>query len=343
MMESKRKIECLFDRVEGPIPWLEIAVDEAVVLRGLGRDVSPALLESTLPVDVSWEDKVAFAVSLGLDAIGLYHWDSFGSIEDDTHPVLQRTPLILNRSDLPKLEIPSPTREELLPEVLRAHKAIGDSGLALFVEFSSCVEFAMADVGFLNLCENMFDDPGFVEEVLDRYTDYTSTLVDIYNSMPEIDFFWIGDDVAYKSGPFLSPGMLRQHVFPHIEKVVHKIAKPWVFHSDGDLTLLVDDILSWGPSAVHPIEGNLEDLCRFKTLFGHRAAVIGNLSVDLLSRGTPDTVAAETERMLAACGPGGGYGFSSGNALARYVRLENIRAAAETLRRFNGMAVDVQS
>ena len=265
MMDSKRKIMSMFSRTEGPIPWLEIAVDEALVLKGLGRDVPTEVLNSTLPVDVSWDDKVAFALSVGLDAVGLYHWDSFGSVEDDTRPVLQRTPLILKRSDLTRLEIPLPTREELLPEVLRARAAIGDKGLALFVEFSSCLEFAMGDMGFLNMSENLLDDPGFVEEVLDRYTAYTSALVDIYNKIPEIDFFWIGDDLAYKSGPFFSPAMLRRHIFPHIQKVISKIAKPWIFHSDGDLTLVVDDILKWGPSAIHPIEGSLDDLYRFKS------------------------------------------------------------------------------
>ncbi|MGA9191782.1 MAG: hypothetical protein WBZ24_08625, partial [Anaerolineales bacterium] len=63
MMDSKRKIMSMFSRTEGPIPWLEIAVDEALVLKGLGRDVPTEVLNSTLPVDVSWDDKVAFALS----------------------------------------------------------------------------------------------------------------------------------------------------------------------------------------------------------------------------------------------------------------------------------------
>jgi uroporphyrinogen-III decarboxylase len=334
-MDSREKIKKMFDHIEAPVPWVEIAVDEVLIAQDLGKPIPREALESILPFDVSWAEKVGFAKKVGLDALGIYHWEAYGSLKDETRPVLHNTPLILKRSDLPKLNIPDITLEDVYPEVKRASAAIGDTGIALYVEFATCLEFAISDMGFENLSMHLIDDPGFVQEVLDRYVAYASNLVSLYNRIPEIDFIWIGDDLAYKSGPFFSPATFRRYVFPHIRKVVQKIEKPWIFHSDGELGPLMEDILSWHPQAIHPLEGDTQRLLRYKRDYGQRVALVGNLSVDLLSRGSPEEVVRETHALLEGASAGGGYGFASGNSLARFVQLDNVYAVSKVIREFN--------
>ena len=325
----------MFDHIKAPVPWVEIAVNEVLIAQDLGKPIPREVLESTQPFDVSWLEKVGFATKVGLDALGIYHWEAFGSSKDKTRPVLHNTPLILKRSDLSKLDIPDITLEDVYPEVHRASAAIGDTGIALYVEFATCLEFAINDMGFENLSMQLIDDPGFVEEVLDRYVAYASNLVSLYNRIPEIDFIWIGDDLAYKSGPFFSPTTFRRYVFPFMRKVVEKIEKPWIFHSDGELGPLMEDILSWHPQAMHPLEGDTERFLRYKREYGQRVALVGNLSVDLLTRGSADEVIRETQALLDGASGGGGYGFSSGNSLARFVRIDNIYAVSKVIKKFN--------
>ena len=334
-MTGWEKIQGVFRHEEGPVPWVEITVDETLVLRGLDKPVPAGAYENIKPIDVSWEDRVQFARQAGLDALGIYHWEAYGSTEDDSHPVLKRTPLIHQRSDLPKLQIPSFTREMLAPQVEAARRAIGGSGIALFVEFAICLEYALSDLGFENLCMKMYDDVGFVTEVLEIYTAYSLQLIDIYNQLPGIDFIWIGDDLAYGAGPFFSPDLYRRIVFPFMRKAVQKIEKPWVFHSDGNVAPLMDEILSWKPDAIHPLEPGAMDIGKMKQKYGEQVGLIGNLSVDRLASASPAEVAAETRALLQACSPGGGYGFSSGNSLPRFLPLENVMAVSDTLRSFN--------
>jgi len=334
-MNSIEKIRCLFEHREASVPWIEIAVDELLIAKEARIPIPAYALESIQPFDISWDNKVAFAKRIGLDALGLYHWEAFGSTKDETRPVIRNTPHILTRSDLPKLVIPTLTLEDVYPEVRRARAAIGDSGIALFVEFATSLEFAVSDMGFINLCQQLVDDPLFVEEVLARYAAYTSSLVSLYNSIPEIDFIWIGDDLAYKSGPFFSPAMLRRHIFPYFRQVVDRIEKPWIFHSDGELGLIMRDIISWGPRAIHPLEGDTARLLQYKQEYGAEVGLIGNLSVDLLGRGSPAEVIKESRALLESASIGGGYGFASGNSIARSARLENILAMSKTLRDFN--------
>ncbi|MCZ7568774.1 MAG: hypothetical protein M5U01_09320 [Ardenticatenaceae bacterium] len=335
MLTSVEKIWAAFDHVEGPVPWLEIAIDEAIMLRSLGKPVPEAQAASSQQIDISWTEKVAFARAAGIDALGIYHWETFGTLRDESQPVLDRVPLIHTRADLARLEIPTFTPEELAPQVRAARAAIGDSGLALYCEFAFCLDYAIADMGFEGLCLSLYDDPGLVEEVLARYAAYTANLIEIYCQMPEIDFIWVGDDLAYKAGPFISPAALRRHVFPFFRDLACRITKPWIFHSDGNILPVIEDILALGPVAIHPIEPGAMDIYAFKREYGQRVALIGNLSVDQLARATPAEITAEVEWLLAACAPGGGYGFSSGNALSRFIRVQNLLAASETLRRYN--------
>ena len=109
------KIRRMFSHEEGPVPWVEIAVDETLVLKGLQKVVPPDASENIRPIELSWEDRVLFARQMGLDALGIYHWEAFGSVEDDSHPVLSRTPMVLERSDLPKLQIPVFTIRRIVP------------------------------------------------------------------------------------------------------------------------------------------------------------------------------------------------------------------------------------
>ncbi|HPI73002.1 MAG TPA: uroporphyrinogen decarboxylase family protein, partial [bacterium] len=84
-------------------------------------------------------------------------------------------------------------------------------------------------------------------------------------------------------------------------------------------------------TALQPIEPKAWDIVEVKQRYGDRLALIGNVDVDLLARGTADAVAAETKRLIGALGPGGGYCVGSGNTIPNYVRPENYRAMLETV------------
>jgi uroporphyrinogen-III decarboxylase len=203
------------------------------------------------------------------------------------------------------------------------------------VEFAICLEYVVADLGFENLCLQLFEDPDFVEEIINRYTEYAIHLIEIYNRMPEIDFIWIGDDLAYNSGPFFSPHMYEKFIFPSIRRAVSKITKPWVFHSDGNILPLMDEIISWGPKAIHPFEPGAMNIFDIKKLYGDQISLIGNLDVDDLARAPQEIVVKKVKQLLDSFAESGGYGFSSGNALARYIDLDNLNVVSQTIKDFN--------
>jgi hypothetical protein len=338
-MDARTLILNTLARKQGPVPWVEITVDEPVIAKILGKLPLGWMpnRESDIQLGLSWDDRVRFARQVGLGALGIYHWESLGSYQIRERQVISRKALIKGRADLRQMRVPKLTATNLCPEVERALTAIGDSGIALFVEFPFCFDPAIGDLGFDNFCFQALDDPEFLSEVFARYEEHTGNLIDIYSAMPEIDFIWIGDDLAYHSGPILSPSLLREHVFPVFRRLAARIRKPWIYHSDGDLSLVLEDILALGCAAIHPIEPACNDIYHLKETIGDRTCLHGGLSVDLIARGTVEQVTAETWRLLTEIGRGGGYLFSSANSVPFYANIDNVLAMAETVRQFNAM------
>ena len=98
---------------------------------------------------------------------------------------------------------------------------------------------------------------------------------------------------------------------------------------------MLDDILALGPNALHPIEPKCNDIYQLKRDIGDRVCLNGNLDVDLIARGTWQQVVDETWRLLTRLNKGGGYMFSSGNAVSYFANVDNVLAVADTIRRFN--------
>lgn len=68
---------------------------------------------------------------------------------------------------------------------------------------------------------------------------------------------FIGEDIAFKSGPMFSPPWLRAHYFPRLKKIVaalHARGKKVVFHSDGNLNPIMDEFVAAGIDGLNPIE-----------------------------------------------------------------------------------------
>ena len=130
-----------------------------------------------------------------------------------------------------------------------------------------------------------------------------------------------------------SPHVLRDFVLPRLRPATERIAVPWIFHSDGNLFPVLDDLLTLGMSGIHPIEPEAMDLAEAKRALKGRACVIGNISVNLLASGTPDQIARAVEEAWRIGAPGGGYMLSTGNCIPHYARIENVRALLDAVAR----------
>ncbi|MEW6755230.1 MAG: uroporphyrinogen decarboxylase family protein, partial [Candidatus Latescibacterota bacterium] len=179
----------------------------------------------------------------------------------------------------------------------------------------------------------LFEDPGFVEEVLDRYCDWTASVARRVCSLG-FDVFVSTDDMAFKTAPFFSPQVFRQLVLPRYRRVAEHITLPWVVHTDGNILPFLDDLLELGIAGLHPIEKGAMDIRWMKQRYGRRLCLLGNVDLNLLGMGTPAQVEQEVRDLIRDVGPGGGYIVTSGNSLAGYLKPENVLAQSSAVQRY---------
>ncbi len=183
----------------------------------------------------------------------------------------------------------------------------------------------------------LFENPGLIEAIAEKLGELCVNIAESCVQRDWVGAYWLGDDVAYTTGLMASPDFLRQYVFPYYKRIgqlCRRYDKPLIWHSDGDHSAVLEDIVDCGVRAVHPVEPSSVDALELKQQYGDRLAFIGGMDVDLMSRGTAEMVAKTTRRLLERLAPGGGYVAGGGNSIPKYVPLENYNALLDTIRRF---------
>lgn len=208
--------------------------------------------------------------------------------------------------------------------------------LAFGVEIYLGIDPVWHSIGFEDFCYDLMDEGRVVDRFMDRITDYFAELIEKMCRL-DFDYVWAADDIAYKQAPFFSQASYREHLLPYTRKVAQKITKPWFYHSDGNLRPILDDLLSQGMNAIHPLEPGSMDFKALRDDYGHRVAFVGGLSLNNLEAGTPEETAEETKDILDIFKGKASYLMSSCNTITPYVKPKNYKAMLETLKKYGKM------
>lgn len=141
------------------------------------------------------------------------------------------------------------------------------------------------------------------------------------------------DDIAYKTGTIFSPRWLREHHFPRLKKLVETWQERGVkciYHSDGNLWDVMDDLVATGIDGLNPIEVAAGMSVKAVRQKYPRLCLAGGVDVSqLLPLGTPAEVREACRENIAATG-GIGYFLGSTTELHWEIPLPNIIAMFET-------------
>ncbi len=147
-----------------------------------------------------------------------------------------------------------------------------------------------------------------------------------------------GYDWAAKKGPLFSPRHFRQFVFPRLKQITdlcHQFGVPYVKHTDGNINILLEDMIEAGVDGFQAIEPRAGmDISQIKQKYGDRLTLIGNVDCStVLVDGPLDAVREQTRQTILAAGYGGGFLLSSSNSIHPGVKpeyyLEMLAAARE--------------
>jgi len=325
--------------------------------------VHPLLKEKLLGRVVrDLEDEVAFwyeasfdyvPIEQGLQLTPLIKRQSMHQIEAnyaaDTTETTERSwategkGLITTLEELEAVEWPDPdaldySRFERIGAILPPKMKV----VAVLGKVFTCVWWLM---GLEGLSMALVDDPGLVARLFERVGEFQYRVFENMIQFDCVGLVWHADDIAFSTQLMVNPRILREYVFPwykEMNRVTHQRGRLAVYHSDGALQQVLEDIIACGFDGLNPIEPKAMDINEIKRQYGSRISILGNIDlIYTLTRGTPEEVREEVRQRIRDLAPGGGYAVASANSIPEYVPFANFNAMREAVFEYGKYPISV--
>jgi uroporphyrinogen decarboxylase len=330
-------INALRRRPSPYVPLAELGVHPSIKERFIGRPVT------------TLSDEIEFWHSAGYDYVKLQPAADFdpGNRQGDAR--VRTTPegtlrkwasegkgVITSRQEFEAY--PFPLATDFSYSRFEEVRSLLPDGMGVIGQYGDIFTMTWEMMGFETFSLALFEQPELVGNLNQTVGSLVVSMFEYFAESRAVDVLWYSDDIAYASGLMVSPTVLHKYFFPWL-KMIGNLAKshgkPLIYHTDGDVRSVLNDIIDCGVDALHPIEPKAMSLAEVKKTWGNRLSLIGHVDVDLLSRGTPAQVRATVRRNLDITGRTG-YIIGSGNSIPEYVKFENYLAMLQAAHEFGG-------
>ncbi|MTI60434.1 MAG: hypothetical protein FH762_10775 [Firmicutes bacterium] len=233
--------------------------------------------------------------------------------------------------------IPDPNDDELLVTAKDKVNNYSDDYVVCSYQVLCLFEKAWALRGLENFMMDMLTNVGFVEDLLDKITDYQVRIAERYVEIG-IDCGRTGDDYGGQSGLMFSPDLWRKLIKPRLKKIwkVYKSADiPVMHHSCGDVRSIIPDMIEMGLDILNPIQPEampLEELIQYSS----DLTFYGGLSMQhVLPFGSTEEVKQEVKNAVQLLGKNNAYIIAPSNTINSDVPIENVKALLEGIEEYN--------
>jgi uroporphyrinogen decarboxylase len=311
------------------VPNAELGVHPVIKERYIGRPILSVADE----VEFWWKagyDYVKLQPAVSFDPAGVAEHRNLMPNVDGTVVrkwASEKDGVILCHADLESYRFPK-TSEIGYERFSQARQHL-PPGMGIVGQYGDIFTMTWEMMGFEAFSMAVYEEPDLVNELNERLGGIVVAMFDKMASDPAVDALWYSDDIAYATGLMVSPATLRRWFFPWLKQIgdlARAAGKPLIYHTDGVLYDVMDEIIACGVDALHPIEPKAMDLAEVKTRYGNRLCLIGHVDVDMLARGTEEEVREQVRKNIAAAWNGTGYCAGSGNSIPEYVKYENYLA-----------------
>jgi hypothetical protein len=177
--------------------------------------------------------------------------------------------------------------------------------------------------GWEMLLEGAGTDPAQFGQVTNRYATWIRQYFEAL-AAADVPVVMVHDDIAWSSGPFLSPNWYREFVFPNYRNLFAPLrdsGKKIIYTSDGNYTGFVDDVAACG---VHGfVMEPSTDMAYVADKYGRSHVFIGNADTRILLSGAREEIRAEVERCMAIGKDCPGFFMAVGNHIPANTPVQN--------------------
>jgi uroporphyrinogen decarboxylase len=180
------------------------------------------------------------------------------------------------------------------------------------------------------------DGSAFASVLLDRVTALREVQARRY-AESGADVICMGDDVGTQRGMLMSVRMWRAWLKPRLARVIAaaRSVRPDIlvfFHSDGNVTAIVEDLIEIGVDILNPVQPECMDPEALRRQFGRRICLWGTIGTQsTFPFGTPDDVRREVRTRIETLGSEGGLFLAPTHMIEPEVPFANIVAFVEAV------------
>lgn len=191
--------------------------------------------------------------------------------------------------------------------------------------------------GFELFMKDLLKRPELVEHLLDQLAAMAAESAELLAGAG-VDVLLLDDDVAYGDGLLISPQLWRRFFKPRLAWIIEagRRAAPDLlvfYHSDGDFTAILADLVEVGVNVVNPVAPDCMDAAAIRRRFGTRLAMWGAVGTAWAwDRGSPSQMREEVRGRIESLG-GAGLLLSPAYDLD-FAPRENVAAFVQAVRDF---------
>lgn len=170
-------------------------------------------------------------------------------------------------------------------------------------------------MGLEQLSFTLFDDPSWFEEMVTTIADcILEVLRRLLETGGHFDACSIWEDMAYNSGPLISPKHFQKYLVPHYQRIADLLRRHGVdivcVDSDGKIDALIPLWLEAGVNCVFPVEVGTwnADPVRLREQYGQALLMMGGFDKRILAC-SKEAIRSEVCRLAPLVEEGGYIGF----------------------------------
>jgi len=193
--------------------------------------------------------------------------------------------------------------------------------------------------GLENLLCDMIVDRDFVDALYDRIYAFETARAERC-AKTGADCIMVVGDIAMEDRLLFKPDLFRSLDVPRLRELIQRAraARPEVlmfYHSDGDVSAAMDDLIAVGFDIINPIQPECMDPGQVKRRWGDRITMWGSISVrTTLPTGTPESVRTVVQDRIRQCGRDGGLVIAPANVIMYDTPIDNVLAMFDAAREF---------
>jgi len=230
-----------------------------------------------------------------------------------------------------ELIMPDPRAAGVFDNLYRNLKANPDSAKVCNIFGPFTILHACRNVA--NLYSDVLEYPDELHALIKRVMDIQTDIIRQAVKLP-VDIIYFQDDIASTRGLIMSPQMIKEFILDYFEEgiaIAKKAGKKVAFHSDGNVTDILDDLCKMGVDAINPMQISCNDFDAFRRNYGGKMAVFGGIDNSfIIPNGTPEQIVAHVENLFKTFGYNGGLIMAT-HEIRGYVPFESYDALFYTM------------